>query len=69
MCVYYSNILAFTFQFLSYYFQPYYPIDLNESLNFFIFGRNEFKNKGMDVFIKSLGKLNEEMKFGRDIHL
>lgn len=48
-------------EFLSYYFEPYYDIDFKESLNMFIFGRNEFKNKGVDIFIKSLSKLNKEL--------
>ena len=49
-------------EFISYYFFPHYYFNLQETLNFFIVGRYEFKNKGIDVFIKSLGKLNKLMK-------
>lgn len=48
-------------KFLSYYFQPYYKVDLKESLNFFVFGRNEFKNKGLDIFSKALARLNKKL--------
>ena len=43
-------------------FFPYYSFDLDETLLFFTIGRYEFANKGIDVFIDSLGKLNERMK-------
>ena len=49
-------------EFISYYFFPYYFFDLEQTLNFFIVGRYEFKNKGIDIFIKSLGKLNKIMQ-------
>ena len=49
-------------EFISYYFFPNYYFNLENTLNFFIVGRYEFKNKGIDIFIKSLGKLNEIMK-------
>ncbi|MBR9676065.1 hypothetical protein GOV05_03595 [Candidatus Woesearchaeota archaeon] len=55
-----------TREFLTYYFYPYYYLDLQKSLNFFIFGRNEFKNKGIDVFVRALNKLNEELKKEKD---
>src|SRR3989344_3016085 len=46
-------------EFMIYYFFPYYTFDLNESLIFFIAGRNEFHDKGIDIYIKALGNLNE----------
>jgi len=49
-------------EFLSYYFFPYYKFDVQNTLIFFIVGRYEFKNKGLDIFIKALGKLNDRMK-------
>lgn len=49
-------------EFITYYFTPYYEIDIEQTLIYFIVGRYEFKNKGIDLFIKSLGKLNEKMK-------
>ncbi|MBU5690241.1 MAG: hypothetical protein QXM68_03800 [Candidatus Aenigmatarchaeota archaeon] len=49
--------------FLKAYFTPYYSLDdLRENIVFFISGRYEFFNKGVDIFIESLGKLNEKMK-------
>ncbi len=49
-------------EFALYYFFPYYSFDLRESLFFFTASRYEFHNKGLDVFIEALGKLNEKMK-------
>jgi len=49
-------------EFLSYYFLPYYTIDMEQTLLLFIVGRYEFKNKGIDIFIKALGRLNEKLK-------
>ncbi len=48
--------------FLAYYFFPYYFFDLANSLSFFIIGRYEFKNKGIDMFIQALGRLNQLLK-------
>ena len=49
-------------EFLIYFFFPHYAFDLNESLIFFTAARYEFHDKGIDVFIKSLGRLNEKLK-------
>ncbi len=49
-------------EFISYYFFPYYFFDLEQTLNFFIVGRYEFKNKGIDIFIKALSDLNNKLK-------
>lgn len=49
-------------QFALYYFFPHYNIDLKNTLFFFTASRYEFHNKGLDIFIESLGKLNERMK-------
>jgi glycogen synthase len=49
-------------EFLTYYFFPHYTFDLSHNLTFFIVGRYEFRNKGLDLFIKALGKLNERLK-------
>ena len=48
--------------FLNAYFAPYYPITLWDCMIFFISGRYEFRNKGIDIFINALGKLNTELK-------
>lgn len=55
----YRNMLR---QFVLYYFFPYYNIDLKNTLFYFTASRYEFHNKGLDIFIDSLGKLNEKMK-------
>ena len=49
-------------KFLMFYFFPYYQFDLDETLIFFLAGRYEFENKGMDVYIDALGNLNKELK-------
>jgi glycogen(starch) synthase len=49
-------------QFLMYYFFPYSNFDIDNTLIYFIAGRYEFHDKGVDVFIKALGKLNDLLK-------
>lgn len=49
-------------EFLGYYFSPYYSINLHETLIYFLCGRYEFRDKGVDIFIKSLGQLNKKLK-------
>jgi len=49
-------------EFMLYYFFPYYSFELDEALIFFIFCRYEFKNKGIDTFIKALARLNDHLK-------
>src|SRR3989338_8939364 len=49
-------------EFMLYYFFPYYAFDLNETLVYFIAGRYEFHDKGIDIYIKALGILNEKLK-------
>lgn len=48
-------------EFLLYYFFPYYSFDLDETLFYFIAGRYEFRTKGVDILIKSLGQLNQKL--------
>lgn len=48
-------------EFLRAYFEPYYDVNLEDDPRiFFISGRYEFHNKGLDVFIDALSELNEE---------
>lgn len=48
-------------EFLKAYFKPYYNIDLERDPRImFISGRYEFHNKGVDVFIDALSRLNQE---------
>ncbi|RMD57809.1 hypothetical protein D6825_02830 [Candidatus Woesearchaeota archaeon] len=49
-------------QFLMYYFFPYYTFDLNNTLIYFIAGRYEFHDKGVDIFIDALKELNQKLK-------
>jgi len=49
-------------EFLLYYFFPYYSFDLDNTLFYFICGRYEFHDKGIDVFIKALSKLNQRLR-------
>ncbi len=49
-------------RFVASYFFPYYSFDVENTLFYFIIGRNEFKAKGVDVFINALGRLNEKMR-------
>ncbi len=49
-------------EFLTYYYFPYYTFDLEKNLIFFTIGRYEYHNKGYDLLIKALGKLNAQLK-------
>ena len=40
----------------------HYDFELDKTLYFFIAGRYEFSNKGADVFIEALARLNHYMK-------
>jgi len=48
-------------RFCMFYFFPYYAFDLDNTLFYFIAGRYEFRDKGIDVFIDALAKLNEKL--------
>ena len=49
-------------EFMLYYFFPYYTFDLKDTLVYFIAGRYEFHDKGVDIYIRALGRLNEKLK-------
>lgn len=49
-------------KFLMYYFFPYYRFDVSQTLLFFLAGRYEFHNKGIDVYIQALADLNQRLK-------
>jgi glycogen synthase len=51
-------------QFVAGHFFPSYNFDLEKTLYFFISGRYEFRNKGMDLFIESLARLNHWLRAG-----
>jgi glycogen(starch) synthase len=44
----------------------HYDFDLDKTLYFFIAGRYEFTNKGADMFIESLARLNHMLKVKKD---
>jgi len=48
--------------FFNAYFNPYYETSMWDAMVFFTSGRYEFRNKGYDIFIEALGKLNDRMK-------
>ena len=48
--------------FLMTYFFPYYSFDIDNTLVYFLAGRYEFHDKGIDVLIKALGELNLMLK-------
>jgi glycogen(starch) synthase len=54
-----------TRDFLTAYFCRYYRMDMFNFRSMFISGRYEMFNKGIDLFIDALGKLNEKMKKGK----
>ncbi|MBI1935405.1 hypothetical protein HYS31_03110 [Candidatus Woesearchaeota archaeon] len=49
-------------EFMLYYFFPYYTFDPKDTLIYFLAGRYEFHDKGIDIFIKALGRLSEKLK-------
>lgn len=49
-------------EFITFYFFPYYTFEIKHTIIFFILGRYEFRNKGIDIFIKALANLNEKLK-------
>ncbi len=49
-------------EFVMGHFFPSYSFDLDNTLYFFTSGRYEYRNKGMDLFIEGLHRLNERMK-------
>jgi glycogen(starch) synthase len=49
-------------EFISYYFFPYYSFDIEETLVYFLAGRYEFRDKGIDIYIKALARLDGLMK-------
>ncbi len=51
-----------TKEFFTAYFSRYYDFDLENIRSIFISGRYEFHNKGIDLFIDALGKLNGKLK-------
>jgi len=53
-------------RFLNAYFQIYYNLNTKRIRSIFISGRYEFRNKGIDLFIKALGNLNQKLKESKE---
>jgi len=49
-------------RFLESYFQPYYDQSYKDAILTYISGRYEFSNKGFDIYINALGRLNKQLK-------
>ncbi len=49
------------------HFFPSQPFDLDKTLYLFTSGRYEYKNKGLDLFIESLYRLNQKLTWARDV--
>jgi glycogen(starch) synthase len=49
-------------EFVMGHFFPSYTFDLDRTLYFFTSGRYEYRNKGIDLFIESLARLNQRLK-------
>merc|ERR1719510_2562020 len=49
-------------QFIRGHFYGHFDFDLDKTLYFFTAGRYEFGNKGADIFIESLARLNYQLK-------
>ena len=49
-------------QFVMGHFFPSYTFDLDKTLYFFTSGRYEYKNKGMDLFIEAMYRLNQRLR-------
>ncbi len=47
--------------FVKVFFFPYYRFNVKDSLLYFIAGRYEFSNKGIDILIESLGEMNKRL--------
>jgi glycogen(starch) synthase len=53
-------------EFVMGHFFPSYTFDLDNTLYLFTSGRYEYRNKGMDVFIEALARLNQVLKGVQD---
>ena len=49
------------------HFFPSQPFDLDRTLYLFTSGRYEYKNKGIDLFIEGLYRLNQRLRWARDV--
>lgn len=57
-----NEIKSTLHKFVMGHFFPSYSFDLDRTLYFFTSGRYEYKNKGIDLFIEALWRLNQRLK-------
>ncbi|MBW2964592.1 hypothetical protein KY363_03970, partial [Candidatus Woesearchaeota archaeon] len=50
------------YHFMLYYFLPYHNMDFDNTLIYFVASRYEFQNKGIDIAIKALAKLDRTLR-------
>ena len=62
LSVLYDNSRRQVVDFLKSHFSKYYDIDVDNSKIFYTSGRNEFRSKGIDLYTKALGELNDRLK-------
>jgi glycogen(starch) synthase len=48
------------------HFFPSAPFDLDRTIYLFTSGRYEYRNKGLDLFVESLWRLNQRLRWARD---
>jgi len=53
-------------EFVAGHFFPAYTFDLDRTLYLFTSGRYEYRNKGLDMFIESLARLNQRLRASHD---
>src|SRR5690606_24134912 len=53
-------------EFVMGHFFPSYSFDLDRTLYFFTSGRYEYRNKGYDLFIEAMWRLNQRLKSMQD---
>jgi glycogen(starch) synthase len=57
-----SELKHHTKDFVMSFFFPYHTFNIDNTFIFFIIGRYEYQNKGIDIFIEALGRLNQKLK-------
>ncbi len=65
LCIQRQHIREELDAFIAAYFFPYYHIDLSKASYQFTMGRYEPRNKGYDLYLRSLGLLNNHLKAAR----
>lgn len=56
-------------EFIMSFLFPYHTFDIDDLMIFFLAGRYEFKDKGIDIYINALEKLNDRLKEEKGKHV